>query len=445
MREILSEANLNHLAKESGFKIRNSKFEPKMFFDNLLFNASSDANKSLNMLCIDLGQKYGVNISRQGLNERYTENAVHYLKSILVQLALGCNNAITEGWLGHFNNVRIKDGTRFDLPEEYAKQMPGFGGNASKSGACIQYEYDLKTGSILDLKITSANRSDSRDAQETKENIEPKDLVIRDLGYFSTEVLSYFIDSGAFIISRLNAKTIAYQKKTIDDIKLDFKALYKWMQKHDIKQLDKQVLIGKDARLPMRLVIELMPDEIYAQRMKKVNKYNKRRGHTTTDDYTDRARFNLFITNIPQEIIPTQAIVALYHVRWQVELVFKIWKSTFGIHKTGKIKYFRWLCILYAKLVLIVIYWHTIMAHRSYLYKLKGKLLSLDKCFKSLRNATDRLRNTIREGNKAFELLANWITGLISDKHWLEKKKCKLNFEQILYLKYCKSNIYVYI
>ena len=397
------------------------------------------------MLCIDLEQKYGVNISRQGLNERYTEKAVHYLKSILVQLTLECNNAINEGWLGHFNKVRIKDGTRFDLPEEYAKQMPGFGGNASKSGACIQYEYDLKTGSILDLKITPANKSDSRDAQETKENIDPKDLVIRDLGYFSTEVISYFIDSGAFIISRLNAKTIAYQKKANGNIKLDFKALYKWMQKHDIKQLDKQVLIGKDARLPMRLVIELMPDEIYAQRMKKVNKYNKRRGHTTTDDYADRARFNLFITNIPQEIIPTQTIVALYHVRWQVELVFKIWKSTFGIHKAGKIKYFRWLCILYAKLVLIVIYWHTIMVHRWYLYKLKGKLLSLDKCFKSLRNGTDRLRNAIRDGNKAFDLLAHWITGLISDKHWLEKKKCKLNFEQILYLKYCKSNIYVYI
>ena len=85
------------------------------------------------------------------------------------------------------------------------------------------------------------------------------------------------------------------------------------------------------------------------------------------------------------------------------------------------------------------------MPLRSYLYKTKGKLLSIDKCFKTLKDKTEKLRDAIRKGNQAIEELMTFIKELISEKHWLEKKKNKLNFEQIIYLNYCKSNIYVYI
>ena len=85
------------------------------------------------------------------------------------------------------------------------------------------------------------------------------------------------------------------------------------------------------------------------------------------------------------------------------------------------------------------------MEQRSYLYKQKGKLLSLDKCCKTLRNYTNMLRQAIKEGKEALNQFEIWMCSIISEKHWLEKKKNKLNFEQILYLNYCKSNIYVYI
>ena len=226
---------------------------------------------------------------------------------------------------------------------------------------------------------------------------------------------------------------------------LEFGKLYQWMKKNKILQIEKQVFIGVKTKLPIRLIIEIVPDEVFAQRMAKVNKYNKRKGHITSNDYTNRARFNLIITNVSSETIPAQAIIALYHVRWQIELVFKIWKSTFGVHKIGKMKYYRWLSILYAKLILIAIYWQTIMPARFYFYKAKGKLLSIDKCFKTLKSATGRLREAMKNGDHAIWQLFTNIIELISEKHWLEKKKNKLNYEQIMYLKYCNSDIYVYI
>jgi hypothetical protein len=436
---------LNKLAEESGFKARESKITPKMFLDNLLFNASADVNKSLNSLSVEMKQYFNVDVTRQGLDERFTEKAALYLKSVLSQLCFVIDKPIDEGWFGYFNNIYIKDSTKFVLPEEYAQIMPGFGGVSSKSAACIQYEYDLKTGSIHDLNITPANRPDTRDAQDTQDNIMPKDLVIRDLGYYSTDVIKSFIEHEAFIISKLNTKTLVYEMINNKYELLEFGKLYREMKKNKIPQIEKQVYIGAKTRLPIRLIIEIVPDEVFTQRMNKVNKYNKRMGFTTSSDYADRARFNLIITNIPCETMPGRTIIALYHVRWQIELVFKIWKSTFGVHKIGKMKYYRWLSILYAKLILIAIYWQTIMPARFYFYKAKGKLLSMDKCFKTLKSATGKLRDAMKKGVQAIQQLLTNIIELVSERHWLEKKKNRLNYEQIMYLEYCKSNIYVYI
>jgi len=418
-----------------------------MFFDNMIFTASSDVIKSLNSQSIEMKQNFNVDITKQGLNERYSEKAAFYLKSILGQICIngGSNNPIDEGWLGIFNRIKIKDSTKFVLPEEYAKIMPGFGGVSSKSAACIQYEFDLKNGTITDCNITPANRPDSTDARDTQDDVLPNDLIIRDLGYYSTGVLMKFIEKRAFIISKLNAKAVAYEKKDNGYEPIEFDKLYKWMKKNKKKRVEKQVYISSEVKFPVRLIIEVVPDEVFAKRMQKVNKYNKKMGHSTSDDYANRARFNLIITNIPYEKVPMEVIVALYHIRWQIELVFKVWKSTFGIHKIGKMKYYRWLCILYAKLILITIYWQTIMSTRTYLYKTKGKLLSIDKCFKTLKDKTDKLREAIRKGSQFIKKLIAGVKEIISERHWLEKKKNKLNFEQIIYLDYCKSNIYVYI
>lgn len=416
-----------------------------MFFENLIYNASFDVNMSLNNLSIDICQQYGVEVTRQSLSERYSPKSVSFLQEVLMQLSFSGNSGITVGWLELFNSVRIKDSTKFVLPEEYAKEMPGFGGVSSKSATCIQYEYDLKTGSMLDLNITPANRPDTKDASETKDNIEPNDLILRDLGYYITDVLAGFIEKGAYIISKLNAKTLVYEKPADKFELLDFEKLHRWMNKHKVKQLEKQVYIGADAKLPIRIIIETVPEEVFNQRMRKANKYSKQRGHKITDEHKIRSKFNLIITNISIEAMPKEAVLGLYHMRWQIELIFKIWKSTFGIHKIGKMKYYRWLSILYSKLILIAIYWKTIMANRTILYNQEGKLLSVDKCFKTLRNYTNKLRQAIKEGKMALLQHEIWMGLVISKKHWLEKKKNKLNFEQIIYLNYCKSNIYAYI
>jgi hypothetical protein len=447
LTEVLSEDYLTEVGRETGFCKRDSKVTPLMFIDILIFNACADANKSLNQLSIETLSQHEVVISKQGIDKRFNDQAIDFVKTVFEKyLAKQVHNESLEaGWLSHFKHVRIKDGTRFDLPEEFKLQLPGSGGSASEAGICIQFEFDVKSGKILDLNLTPANRPDLKDATETIGNIEQGDLSIRDLGYFVLESFSKMIDTGAYLISRLNAKTKVYEEKDGKLKELNFDAIYRLMKNKGILQIERNVLIGKTAQVPVRLIIELMPDAVFGQRMKKINKGNKKKGYHTSKEYAQRARFNLFITNIPSDMVPKEAISVLYKIRWQIELVFKVWKSIFGIDNTRKMKYSRWLCLLYAKLLLIIINWEIIMVYRGIIYNKYGKMLSIDKCFKTLKDKSDKFRKAIREGWQEIIQLFNWIERMFINNHWLERKNKKTGFEKILYTSYCKSGIYVYI
>ena len=156
-----------------------------------------------------------------------------------------------------------------------------------------------------------------------------------------------------------------------------------------------EVLYGREEKLPVRLIIELVSDEVFNPRMKKYSQYNKKKGHQTTQDYRDRARFNLFITNIPSDMIDGKAIAKIYKIRWQIELVFKIWKSIFGLDNIAPMKYERLMCTLNARLLIVLVNWETFMVQRAYLFKKTGKLLSIIKCFKTLKDNSTTIKKYI--------------------------------------------------
>lgn len=157
----------------------------------------------------------------------------------------------------HYAHVRIKDSTRFNLPAKLATNYRGSGGSekTSRAGVSIQYEFDLKTNEILDLTIHPAVRNDQTDARERAGDISGNDLVIRDLEYFSTEVLGKIADKKAFFLSRLQSSVNVYDRNNKET---DFRQLHAFMTKNGIENLEKQVFIGKN-RLPVRLIIGLVP------------------------------------------------------------------------------------------------------------------------------------------------------------------------------------------
>lgn len=444
--EIFAPEELIAIARRTGFSKRDSKMSPNSFFDIMMYDASSVHSKSLNQLAIEAMSEYDIGITKQGIDKRFNDKTLDFFKYLIEkQLSVKLDQSIEAGWLGSFNRVLIKDGTRFDLPEAFHDRLPGSGGSASKAGACLQFEYDLKSGNITDLNLTPANRPDARDAKEVLTTVAKKDLVLRDLGYYGFSAFKNIISKEAFFISRLFLSTVVFEQRQGRLQRLDFKDLYAYFQKHQLSRMELDVFIGAQEKIPLRLVIELLPEAVYEKRSRNNRKVEKKTGYQPSEEYLFASRFNLFITNVPQEIVPVSVVSQLYRMRWQIELIFKVWKSVIGIHHARRMKYTRWMCLLYFKLLLMIINWNAILVQRGLLYSQKGQLLSLNKCFKTLFDNTLRLRTALKQGLSGIKNFIQWVAKTLNQNHGLERKKESTGLEKIFYLLYCKSNIYVYI
>jgi len=412
----------------------------------LLYCASHSQLCSLAQASSSASDVCGLKIAKQSIDGRFTVEAVAFVRDVLKEvLARQLSKIFCADFLPQFNQVCIKDSTKFNVDNRLSGHFKGTGARpgTTKACVCIQYEYDLRSGKILDLNVTEGVRNDAIDAAQTKERINKTDLILRDLGYYNLSILTGFAKAGAFFISRLNTSTLIYDLGKTDNLK--FTELYAHMKKHKLTSCEKQVLVGKKDQEELRLIVAIVPEHVYEERIKKVNEYNKFRGWKTSDDYKARCRFNLFITNIPSENISLQEVMLLYRLRWQVELMFKNWKSVCAIHKLQPMKYERFACLLFAKLILIVVNLQIIRNLQGYHFKKTSQILSEYKCFKTLQESFSILKSIWKERKKKSEKNVMKLIRLFSSNHWKENRNERNNLSEIIDLFICKSKYYEYI
>lgn len=406
----------------------------------LLYCASQTEPCTLEQSCAWLSSSYGLKIKKQSLDGRFNLDAITFVKEVLKEaLERQLNTILETRFLPEFKRIRIKDGTRFNLSANLYKHYKGSGGSngTSNSALCIQFEYDGLSGKILTLEITDATRNDQTDAKETVSRVDMGDLIIRDLGYYSLPTLSKFDAAEAFFISRLGAKTNIYEPEQENE--MSFKKLYNNMVRKKKTCIEMKVHAGKKERMPVRLIVAVVPEDIYQNRIRKVEKNNKEKGYNTSEDYKARCRFNLFITNIKPEVLSADDALVLYKLRWQIELMFKNWKSILKIDQIQKMKYERFTCILVAKLTLIVVNLQIIWDVKKFYFEKNKKILSMFKCFKTLQKEFKILNGILKKKRAESEKFLQEIVEMFSANHWKEKRKNRMNYEDLLDLFICKS------
>ena len=180
----------------------------------------------------------------------------------------------------------------------------------------IQFEYDLLKGQINDLSVNAFNDQDTTNSIETLELTQEKDLIIRDLAYMNLSVLKGLIKIGAYFLSRLQYNVIVYEKIDNQYAKLDFVKLRNYMKKNKLDVIEKNVYLGHKERLNVRLILHLLPDDVVAERLRKANKNNKKKGRNQlSKEYKARAALNLFVTNATEDEIPMEKVYSFYRLR----------------------------------------------------------------------------------------------------------------------------------
>jgi len=411
---------LDQLASETKFVQRKSKLNGQLFLDLIVFNSEDLKSQSLNDLTIALHDRHQVEITKQSLHDRFNEYALAFLKTALEKMLskqIGARFDLLKDF-EIFNRILIKDSTCFQLHNTLADCYPGSGGDGSEASVRIQFEYDLLSGKINDLSVNAFNDQDAQDSLGTIKLTDKGDLIVRDLAYMSLEVLKLIEAQYAFYLCRAKPNVNIYELKDGQYIKIDFVKLAKHMKTNVIERLEKQVYLGSKDKIKTRLIIQLVPEQVVSERLRKAAKYNKKKGgNGLSKEFKARAALNLFITNANQEQIPTKDVWQLYTLRWQIELMFKIWKSICSIEKVKKVKKERLECYIYSKLLLIVLLWNILWKTAKLLFDYEKKPMSFFKASKTL------LKVKLKDLRNIFVLRKHDLQDFMGDFYNLSRKK----------------------
>jgi hypothetical protein len=385
-----------------------------------VFTARKEGTISLEDLCREL-QKEGIKIRKQSLQERFNESASNFMKE-MVEQALSKKLGLEKEVIAcNFGRIIINDSTQFQLPEEYAHKYKGTGGGASKAGIKNQYCYDLLSQEIIDITIQDGI---TPDCNYPLQDLRANDLRIEDLGYFKVERVKEIEKSGAFFLSRLKFGVTIYILEKGQYIKLDVLKAVKEMRTGELKNI--KIYLGEKEKFPTRLVLEKVPEQLADEKRRKLktDKQNKRKAISK-----ERLIFcdvNAFITNCTQEQLPDKLLRACYSLRWQVEIIFKAWKSHFKIDKVKQMNIERFECFHYGCLMLIIASTHLLRYFKQrYLNKHKEEISEL-KFFKLMISLKQELKEIMKKQKSEIANFIEHLADIIERTCIKEQKKNKL-------------------
>lgn len=226
----------------------------------------------------------------------------------------------------------------------------------------------------LHLSLDSFTNNDQSASDVIVPLLKKGDLLIRDLGYFVLSALQQIIDKKAFLISRLRYGVTLYDARGKET---GWKDLCKGKG-----VIDRQVWIGREHKIPVRIIMIPLPAAQAEKRIRKARKdRDKRLNHS--NDYYLWLKYNVFITNIGKETLDGREIAEAYKVRWQIEIVFKFWKSNGhlqqalheGCTNVYRVKTTIYLLLMFFCLVMQKVY----IPHHNSIQKHYKKQLSLMK------------------------------------------------------------------
>lgn len=331
IEENFSQEMINQLARETGFVKRSRKLLGADFVNTLMFSFCNQANTSLPDIAADLSQQFAVDISKEGLHKKFSAQGVKFLKELVKaqlsqQFSLQSDTQLNQ----HFTSINIKDSSKFSLPSTYSGDYPGFGNFSKTNGLMnLQYEYDLVSGNWMALELTTVKTNDQQDSKQNISSISKGGLYIRDLGYITPTFLKAVIEKEASFLNRMPAQINVY---TLEKKPIDWQKLARKFNKTGVGALDMDVLIYQKELLECRLVMERVTGDEYRKRLRRAEQSAKKHGVGLSKEHKLRCRYNTFITNVGREILPLEKIRKTYYLRWQIELVFKTWKSFFEIN-----------------------------------------------------------------------------------------------------------------
>ena len=432
LESLLLADTLTQMAKKARFVQRSSKLTALTFLQVCLMSSVKACSKSLSQVCMLVRETVGVKIRKQSLDERFTQSAVAFVRQVVEALLakqLIVRKADSTAY-SPFQRVLIGDCTSFALPPQFTTTYKGPGGKYPGSAIKLYYEYDFLSGTFSCLAEDGWARSDQ--TFNSAKRINKGDLVLKDLGFYQVPFLRELHQKGAYFVSRIPVGSRLFRDgKPV--------ALSKLVETSSVSTAVQEFSIGIGSNVKervalgeVRLILEKVPLAVYEQKMRRTKVLCASKGRQPSKDQLFWNQYNLFITNIPQELLSVQQVRNTYRVRWQIEILFKAWKSVFQIHQVKPMQLYRFQCLLWSSLLLILLFMPLLGFFKQFYWLQKQREVSEWKLLVWLKNHVELFCTSLPNKSISLWAFAQKLYDYIQEDGFKEKRNKKGEYSHLM-------------
>ncbi len=416
-------------AQRTGAVQRVRKFSGATLVQTLVLGWLGQPTATLEALA-QTAASLGVTISPQGLDQRFTPATATCLGEVLEYAvgALVSADPVALPLIARFRAVLVQDSTVVALPDALEGIWRGTGERTGHNRAALKatVRLDLLEGQLAG-PLLSAGRTHDRRAAQPLPPIPAGALLVQDLGYFCLEEFARLGAGGAFFLSRLKTRTWVG-----DPAGRRLPDLTQWLAAQGTGVVDLPVHLGAGRPLPVRLLAVQVPRAVATERRRKLRAQAKHKGQAVSQERLRLAGWTVLVTNAPPNLLSLEEALVLYRARWQIELLFKLWKQHGQVDTWRSAQPWRILCEVYAKLLgLLVHHWLLLTScwqfpNRSWVKALQTVRRSAALLLGALRGllpltvALEQIARTLAAGCRlnrrkqhpsTYQLLLNWSSG----------------------------------
>lgn len=421
--QIIFMAAARECAEETGLIQRQGgKVTGENLCQTLVFGWWQNPDASLESLC-QMGMTVGLDISPQGLEQRFTEKTSHFLKAVLSKVIehqiAGDQTAIDT--FKRFSAIYLDDSSSISLPEELVDTWNGLGTKKGATSAVkLQTRIDLTCGAIDGPHLVDARMHD-RLASEQHPEIEANALLIPDLGYWLLDRWAAIELAGAYFLTRMKSQVQFFHQAR-------WWTTFAWIRTLPAtqRQFEVTALLGKRTKLKVRIMGKRVSTDTASERRRKLKRKYEKMGKTVSQTALTLCDWTILVTNAPEEKVSFEDAFILFRTRWQIELLFKLWKSEGKIDEWRSKNAWRCLCELYAKLIAMLLqqwcFTATIWSDPA---------RSLTKASRTLRTHLIRLVVALPSKRSLAQVLTN-LAKIMSGKQSINTRKSNPSLHQLL-------------
>lgn len=308
----------------------------------------------------------GLRVSKQVIDERLTMRTADWLLAVLRRAVqyLVCAQAVSIPLLQRFTAVLVEDGSTISLPAALKSIWRGSGGSGPEAALKLTVRWDLLGGTMQGPYLQEGRQHETQ--SPLRSQAMPRgSLWIADLGYFALVWLSQLVRQGVYFLMGLKEPVTVCnaQGQRVDILEL--------LPPQEQQTVDVPVSLGARKQLSARLIARKASPATVERRREQLKERAHKQCKPINPRHWELAQWIIVLTNVPSSLLSASEALTLMRARWQIELLWKLWKSLGVLDEWRTGNPVHILCELYAKLLgVLVQHWLILLScwddpHRS--------------------------------------------------------------------------------